>query len=208
MKTLLVIHSSLFLEGGQSRRLADRFVARWREAHPAGRVIVRDVAAEPVPHLTAERFGAFLAKPEARTAEQQAVAGYSDALIAELQAADEIVLGLPLYNLGLPSTLKSYFDHVARAGITFRYTATGPEGLLRGKRATVLATRGGAYAGTPLDTATDNVRNFLGFLGITDTTFVYAEKLSMGDAPKAEALATAETRIDAIVAPREVALAA
>lgn len=208
MKTLLVIRSSLFLEGGQSNRLAERFVQAWRGRNPGARVIVRDVASEPVPHLTAERFGAFLAKPEARTPAQQAVAAYSDALIAELQAADEIVLGLPLYNLGLPSTLKAYFDHVARAGITFRYTATGPEGLLRGKRATVLATRGGAYAGTPLDTATDSVRNFLAFLGITDTTFVYAERLSMGEEPKAQALAAAEARIAALDARNEEKLAA
>ena len=97
-----------------------------------------------MPHLTAERFGAFLAKPEARTPEQQAVVDYSDALIDELRAADTIVIGLPMYNFGVPSTLKAYFDHIARAGDTFSYTENGPVGLLTGKKANVFATRGGA----------------------------------------------------------------
>src|SRR5258708_7242755 len=135
MKTLLQINASLFSDGGQSSRLADAFVARWRAANPAGQVIVRDLARDPVPHLTAERFQAFLAKPEERSAEQHAHAGFSDALVDELKAADVIVLGLPMYNFGIPSTLKAYFDHVARGGVTFRYTANGPEGLLTGKKA-------------------------------------------------------------------------
>ena len=119
MKTLLQIRSSIFSEGGQSSRLADRFVAQWRERNPGGKVIVRDLAANPVPHLDAARFGAFLAKPEERTPAQQAVDEYSDRLIGELKAADTIVIGLPMYNFALPSTLKAYFDHIARAGVTF-----------------------------------------------------------------------------------------
>src|SRR5882762_8689875 len=114
MKTLLQIKSSLFSDGGQSSRLAGRFVAGWRESNPDGQVIVRDLALEPVPHLDAARFGAFLAKPGERSATQQAVIEYSDALIDELRRADVIVLGLPMYNFGLPSTLKAYFDHIAR----------------------------------------------------------------------------------------------
>ena len=189
--TILQIKSSLFSNGGQSSQLADEYVARQVATDPDTDVIVRDLAADPVPHLTAERFQSFLAKPESRTAAQREVARFSDALIDELRAADTIVIGLPMYNFGLPSTLKAYFDHVARAGETFRYTETGPVGLLTGKRAIVFATRGGLYAGTPLDTQTPYLKTFLGFLGITDVDFVYAEELARGDAKKQVALATA-----------------
>ena len=204
MKTLLQIQTSMFSSGGESSRLAAQFVAQWRKANPAGRVIVRDIGRDPVPHLTAERFQSFLAQADARTAEQHAVAGYSDTLIDELRQADVIVLGLPMYNFGVPSTLKAYFDHVARSGVTFRYTEKGPQGLLTGKKAYVFATRGGLYVGTPLDTQTSYVRDFLRFLGIDDVEFVYAEGLAMGDAAKSEALAKAGRAIQSLSA-RELA---
>ena len=200
MNTLLQIDSSLFSGDGQSSQLARAFTERWQDLHPNGRVITRDLARQEIPHLTAERFQAFLAKPEARTPEQHAIAGFSEALIGELRQADVIVLGLPLYNFGVPSQLKAYFDHVARSGITFRYTADGAEGLLKGKKAYVFAARGGLYAGTPKDTQTPYVRDFLAFLGITDVEFIYAEGLAMGEAPKAEALAAAQTAITRIAA--------
>ena len=201
MKTLLQINTSMFSTGGQSSQLAKKFVAQWQEANPEGRVIQRDIGAEPIPHLTAERFQSFLAKPEARTAEQQAIAGFSDALIDELRRADVIVLGLPMYNFGVPSTLKAYFDHVARAGVTFSYTEKGPKGLLTGKKAYVFATRGGLYQGTPLDTQTSYVRDFLRVLGIADVEFVYAEGLAMGDAAKNDALSRAGNAIRALTQP-------
>jgi FMN-dependent NADH-azoreductase len=205
MKTLLQIHTSMFSAGGQSSQLAQQFVDEWRTANPGSQVITRDIGAVPVPHLTAERFQAFLAKPEARTEEQQAVAAFSDALIEELRRADVIVLGLPMYNFGVPSTLKAYFDHVGRAGVTFKYTEKGPQGLITGKKAYVFAARGGLYQGTPLDTQTAYVRDFLRFIGIDDVEFVYAEGLAMGDAPKAKALAQAGATIHALVQPLAVA---
>jgi FMN-dependent NADH-azoreductase len=205
MKTLLQIKSSLFAENSQSSRLSDQFVADWRAANPDGKVIVRDVAADPVPHLNGQRFGAFLAKPEERSAEQQVVVDYSDALIDEIRRADVVALGLPMYNFGIPSTLKAYFDHVARAGVTFQYTANGPQGLLTGKKVYVFAARGGAYAGTPLDTQTSYVRDFLRFLGMIDVEFVYAEGLAMGDESKQAALAQAETAIRQLVEPLRAA---
>src|SRR5258707_10192054 len=159
-------------------------------------VTVRALAAEPVPHLDAARFGAFLAKPEAHTPEQAAVLGYSDALIRELKDADVIVLGLPMYNFGIPSMLKAYFDHLARAGVTFRYTESGPVGLLGGKQAYVFAARGGLYAGTPRDTQTPYVRVFLNFLGIEDVRFTYAEGLNISPAVKVASLARAKVEID------------
>ncbi len=203
--TLLQLKTSIFGEAGQSSRLADAFVARQLAAAPGTEVIVRDLVREPVPHLTAERFGAFLAKPEARTPEQRAVAAYSDRLIDELQRADTIALGLPMYNFGIPSMLKAYFDHVARAGVTFRYTDRGPVGMLTGKKAWVFATRGGRYAGTPQDMQTGYLRSFLAFLGITDVEFVYAEGLAVSDASKAAALAAAATEIERTAAPEPVA---
>jgi FMN-dependent NADH-azoreductase len=200
MKKLLQINASLFSGNGQSSRLADQFVAAWRNHHPDGKVSVRDLGREPVPHLDAERFLAFIAKPEERTPAQQALAACSDSLVEEIQAADVIVLGVPMYNFGVPSTLKAYFDHIARAGVTFRYTANGPEGLLKGKKAYVFAARGGLYAGTPKDSQTTYIRDFLGFLGITEVEFVYAEGLSMGDPAKEAALADAKQRLEELAA--------
>lgn len=200
MTTLLQINSSLNSHNGQSSQLTGRFVSAWQAGHPEGRVVLRDLAAEPVPHLDAERFGAFLATPEARNAEQQAVVAYSDALIDELKAADVVVLGLPLYNFGIPSTLKAWIDHVARAGVSFRYTETGPVGLLTGKKVYVVAARGGRYAGTPLDTQTGYIRNLFAFLGMNDIEFVYAEGLAMGEAPKQAALEQAHQQLEKLAA--------
>jgi len=205
MKTILHLSSSIFAEGGQSSRLAEEFVAALRLEQPGAGVIRRDLARDPVPHLDAERFGAFLAKPEARTPGQAAVIGYSDALIAELKAADTIVLGLPMYNFGLPSQLKAYFDHVARAGVTFKYTDKGAVGLLGGKKTFVFAARGGLYQGTPRDTQSAYVRDFLAFLGITDVQFVYAEGLAISEASKSRSLAAARDALRALVQPAALA---
>jgi FMN-dependent NADH-azoreductase len=192
---ILQLNTSLFSAAGQSSLLADKFVAARRAADPQTEVVVRDLARYPVPHLTAERFQAFV---KAETPEQREVLAYSDALIEELKDADTIVLGLPMYNFGLPSTLKAYFDHVARAGVTFKYTDKGAVGLLTGKKAYVFAARGGLYAGTPADTQTPYVRDFLGFLGIKDVEFVYAEGLAISPASKETALAKAAAAIDGL----------
>jgi FMN-dependent NADH-azoreductase len=203
--TVLQLNTSIFSGNGQSSRLADDYVARVREADPDARIVVRDLGREPVPHLTAETFGAFLAKPEARTLEQQRAVAYSDALIDELQRADLIVIGLPMYNFGVPSTLKAYFDHVGRAGVTFRYTDKGPVGMLTGKKAVVFATRGGLYAGTPRDSQTTYVRDFLAFLGIHDVQFVYAEGLAISEAGKEAALGQARKRIEQLAQAERLA---
>ena len=196
MKTILQIQSSLFNGNGQSSRLASAFVAR---AFPAAKLIVRDLARDPVPHLDAARFSAFTAKPEERTPEQQAVVAYSDALIDELRRADVIVLGLPMYNFGVPSQLKAWIDHIARAGETFRYTAGGPVGLLTGKKAYIFATRGGRYAGSAADTQTQYVRQLLEFVGIDDVEFVYAEGLAISEAARNAGLAAANERMEILL---------
>jgi FMN-dependent NADH-azoreductase len=203
--TLLQINASIFSNHGQSTRLADEFVAGWRAGNPGAKVVVRNLAEDTVPHLDAERFAAFLAKPGERSSEQQAVVDYSDALIDELKRADVLVLGLPMYNFGVPSTLKAYIDHIARAGATFKYTDKGPVGLLTGKKAYEFATRGGLYAGTPLDTQTAYVRDMLRFLGVDDVEFVYAEGLAIGAEQKAAALSKAQRAIERLAAPEPIA---
>ncbi len=142
---ILQVKSSLFSSNGQSSRLADEFVALLGEQHPAAEIVERDLAANPVPHLDAARAAALFAKPAERTAEQHAIVAESDALIDELRRADVLVLGLPMYNFGVPSQLKAWFDHIARAGETFKYTDKGSVGLLTGKKAYVFAARGGLY---------------------------------------------------------------
>lgn len=195
MKTILQINASIQSANGESSKLADLYANGLRAAYPQARLVVRDLAKEPVPHLDAERFGAFITSVEKRTSRQNEIIRYSDALIEELKRADVIVLGLPMYNFGVPSQLKAWFDHVARAGVTFRYTAAGPEGLLKGKTAYVIATRGGRYNGSPVDHETPFVRQFLGFLGITDVNFVFAEGLAISEGSKVESLAAAKTAI-------------
>jgi FMN-dependent NADH-azoreductase len=201
MATLLQINASINNEKGQSSRLANQFVNAFQSQHPGAKILLRDVAAgEPVPHLNADRFAAFITPAEARNAEQAAVVEYSDALISELKQADVIVIGLPMYNFGVPSQLKAYFDHIARAGVTFRYTDKGPVGLLTGKKVYVFAARGGIYAGTPMDTQTSYVRDFLRFIGLAEVEFVYAEGLAISPQSKDAGLAQAAAAIERLAA--------
>jgi FMN-dependent NADH-azoreductase len=200
MINLLQINASINNGNGQSSQLANRFVAAFRSSRPEARIMLRDVAAQPVPHLDGERFAAFITPAERRTAAQKAAVAYSDSLIDELKQADLIVLGLPMYNFGIPSQLKAYFDHIARAGVTFKYSEQGPVGLLTGKRALVFAARGGVYAGSPLDTQTGYVRDILRFIGIGDVEFVYAEGLNISPQSKEAGLAKALAEIERLAA--------
>ncbi|MDX5334058.1 MAG: NAD(P)H-dependent oxidoreductase [Gammaproteobacteria bacterium] len=196
MTTLLRIDSSLRRDDSDSRALADRFVTTWRQRHPEGRVLVRDLAVEPVPHLDGVMLAALGTSPEARDAEAAGRVALADALLAEFMSADEIVLAVPMYNFGIPSTLKAYLDHVARAGVTFRYTAAGPEGLAGDKRVTLLLTRGGRYTGSPLDHQAPYLRTFFGFLGITDIREIVAEGLNIDADTRTQALAAAVERLN------------
>jgi len=200
MKTILQLNNSVFSDEGQSSRLADEFVARVRGDDPGTRVIRRDLAEHPVPHLNQATFFAGLTAADERTAEQARAAAHADTLVAELQDADTVVIGVPVYNFLVPSTLKAWFDHVARAGTTFRYTENGPQGLLEGKRAHIFVTSGGQYAGTDIDFAAPYVSHMLGFLGITDVTVTRAEGLAMGEETSRSALEQARERIDRLAA--------
>lgn len=178
MKKLLAIQTSLFGPEGGSSRLVQQFVDNWMHQHPQGRAIVRDLGSKPVPHLDAATFHAFATPEDARTPDQQAAARFSESLIEELIEADVLVLGVPMYNLGVPSTLRAYFDQLGRAGITFRYSENGPVGLVGDKPTFVMVTRGGVYGED--HPQGQYIRQFLGLLGIKNIEFVHAEGLAMG----------------------------
>jgi FMN-dependent NADH-azoreductase len=188
---ILIVSSSANGDASVSGGLAARFADSVRASDPAAHIVLRDVGANPLPHLTAHTVAAIKGQP-ATEAELEARA-LSDALVAELQAADVIVIASPMYNFGMSSTLKAWFDHVLRAGVTFRYTAEGPEGLLKGKKAVVIESRAGFYSegpGAALDGQEPHIRTLLGFIGLDDVTYVRAEKLAFG--PEAAEAAIAE----------------
>jgi FMN-dependent NADH-azoreductase len=155
-------------------------------------VTVRDLRAAPHPALDEAALGALFTPAEQRTPEQAARVALDDALIAEIQAADVVVLGVPMINFGIPASLKNWIDAISRAKVTFQYTAQGPEGLLKGKKVYAVMARGGKYRGSPADSQVPYLRQVLGFLGMTDVEFIYAEGLAMG--PDAEAAALSEAR--------------
>lgn len=200
MSTVLQINNSLFNDDGQSSRLADEFVGRLRAGEPGTRIIRRDLASQPVPHLDQPTFAADLTAHAERTPEQARSAALADTLVDELLAADTLVVGVPVYNFSISSTLKAWFDHVARAGTTFRYTEDGPVGLAGPTRAYVFVTSGGQYADTDLDFPVQYVRHMLGFLGIADVTVTRAEGLAMGEETGREAIDAARQRIDRLAA--------
>lgn len=195
---ILQINASIQLDASQSTRLADAIVARLQQAHPQAVVQRRDLGRAPVPALDAAALAALFTPEEARTPDQAARVAADDALIAELQAADVIVLGVPMYNFGMPAQLKAWLDAVTRARVTFRYTEQGPVGLLTGKRVYVAHARGGRYRGTALDHVTPQLDTHLGFIGLGDVRHVYAEGFAMGDEARAAGLADAARQLAAL----------
>ena len=198
---ILQINSSARREASQSTRLASQIVDGLRVSHPAATLVVRDLAVTPHPVLDETALGALFTPANERTPEQAARVALDDALIGELQSADVVVLGVPMYNFGVPAQLKNWIDAIARAGVTFRYTEKGPEGLLKGKKVYVALTRGGKYRDTPADTQVPYLRMIFAFLGIADVQFVYAEGLAMGPAAEKSGLESASEQIDAALAP-------
>ena len=200
MAKLLQINSSVFSEQGVSSQLADSFVSEWSRLNPGAEVVRRDLAADPIPHMDGARLKALMTPEADRSAEQARTVELSNRLITELQEADVLVLGAPMYNFSVPSQLKSWFDRVARAGTTFRYTENGPEGLLTGKKAYIFTSRGGVHKDQPSDNVVPFVRQFLAFLGIDDVEIIYAEGLNMGDAFRESGIAEAKQQIQALIA--------
>jgi len=199
---ILQINSSARSDGSHSTRLAGAVVDRLRAtaAEPAAVAItVRDLGQTPHPELNEAALQALFTPAEQRTPEQATRVAQDDALIAELQAAHVVVLGVPMYNFGVPAALKNWIDAISRVKVTFQYTANGPEGLLQGKKIYVVLTRGGQYRNTPSDTQVPYLRTVLSFLGMTDIQFIYAEGLALGADAEQQSLASARQQIEAVM---------
>lgn len=198
MSNVLVLTSSLSGPASVSNQLVERTVAELRAANPGVQVTVRDLGGSPIPHLDGGTVAGVRAEPA--TDAERAARVLSDELVAELKRADTIVVGAPMYNFGIPSTLKTWFDYVLRAGVTFSYTEKGPVGLVEGKRAIVILSRGGAYSEGPaklFDSQEPHLRTLFGFMGVTDVTFVRAESLAMA---AEQSIADARATIAQVVA--------
>ena len=198
MSRVLVIESSARQQGSVSRELTQQFIANWQAAHPADQIQVRDLALEPVPHLDATLLGGWMTPSEQQSEAEKAALARSNQLTDELLGADVLVLAAPMYNFAIPSTLKAWLDHVLRAGVTFKYTETGPQGLLTGKKAYVLTARGGLYAGSTTDHQEPYLRQVMAFIGIHDVTFIHAEGMNLGGDFQDKGLKQAKAKLSAI----------
>lgn len=203
MTSVLHIQSSVRNEGSISRQLTGEFLDQWKATHPGAPVVQRDLAENPIPHLNEQTLGAFFTPAEQRTPEQQEIVRLSDSLVAEVFAADVIVIGAPMYNFSISSTLKAWIDHIARAGVTFKYTESGPVGLVQNKKVYVFTSRGGVYSqgpGKAMDFHETYLRGVLGFIGITDITFVHTEGVAMGEDATRNALKQTRVAIEELAA--------
>jgi FMN-dependent NADH-azoreductase len=206
MSNVLFVTSSVFGENSKSRGVALHFLDAWRRAHPGSRVTTRDTST--IGHFSGATLSALMTPSDQRTADQAAAASEADALIAEVEAADVIVIAAPMYNFSISSSLKAWIDHIARAGRTFRYSASGPEGLLKGKKVFVSASRGGYYVDGPskvMDFHEPYLRAMLAFLGLDDVTFIHAEGLNVSAEAAAEGLRKAHEKIATLVPPSRAA---
>jgi FMN-dependent NADH-azoreductase len=199
MARLLLVKSSIFGANSKSSGVAEEFVLSWRANHPDAQIVIRDLGLEPVPHLALDHLGALLTSDEKRSPEQRKSIAAADALIEELENADTIVIASPMYNFSISSNLKAWIDHVTRAGRTFRYTEEGrPEGLLKNKKVVVVTGRGGIYsegALSPFDFQEPYLRTILGFIGLTDLTFIHVEGLRISADAAANGIAQARASI-------------
>jgi FMN-dependent NADH-azoreductase len=208
MSNLLFVTSSLFGADSRSRQLALEFIDALRDTTPDAAVVSRDLTPATMPHLDGEALGAVMTAPAERTKRQHELVAFADALIAELEAADTIVLAVPMYNFSIPSTLKAWIDHVARAGRTFRYTEAGAQGLLKGKKVFVVTARGGVYSEGPagaFDFQEPYLRAVLGFIGLDDVTFLHLEGLKISPEAAASGLARARAALHGLAPHREAA---
>ncbi len=196
MAKVLHVDSSASLKQSTSRQLTQQFLEQWRRQHPQDQIVKRDIVNPGLPHLDEATIGAFFTPPENRSPEQEKTIQLSETLVDELLDADVVVLSAPMYNFSIPSTLKAYIDHVVRAGKTFAYGANGPQGLAQDKKVYVILTSGGDYKGLPIDFQEPYLKHILGFIGITDVTFIQAAGLAMGEEAKAKGLQNASGQIE------------
>lgn len=196
---ILQITSSVRGTDSESTRVTDLIVNKLLSSNPDAKLVRRDFGAEPHPLLDGAAVGALFTPADQRSASQAARVALDDALIAEAQAADVIVIGAPMYNFGMPVQLKNWFDAIARSGVTFRYTETGPEGLLKNKKVYVATARGGVYP-VEADPQVPHIRMLLNFLGMTDHTFIYSSGLNMGPEAAAKGQQAANEAVEAALA--------
>jgi FMN-dependent NADH-azoreductase len=202
MANILLITSSLAGTDSVSTRVAHELVGTWQGIVPSLQIVERHLDGDTIPHLTAETLGAIATPPDQRTEAQRLNAEFADRLIEEVEQADAIVLAVPMYNFSIPSTLKAWLDHLARAGRTFRYTETGAQGLLENKKVYVVEARGGFYAQGPasaFDFQEPYLRHMLGFVGLNDVTFIHVEGQKVSPEAAAQGLAAAKRDIEIIV---------
>ena len=190
MNNVLVLKPSILADNSQTNQLSDYFVSKLADKN----VVIRDLAANPLPHFDATAATALRGQPT--SAEENALLALSDELVAEIKKADTLIINAPMYNFHIPTQLKSYFDFIARPRVTFQYSEKGPEGLLKGKKAVVLAAFGGFHQNQPTDLVTSYMKAILGFIGITDVQFVYVEGIGFGPETVEKAQAKAKAEID------------
>ncbi len=203
MSQILLIQSSSNLAGSVSRDLAAAYAKDYVAAHPGATLVERDLVTAPAPHLGVDLLGGFFGQPDALTEAQKAALATSDTLIDELLASPLIVIGVPMYNFGIPSALKAWIDHVVRAGRTFQYTAEGPKGLATGKKAVLFLASGGFYSDGPFkpyDFQETYLRTILGFIGITDVTVIRAQNLARGEEARTKSITDARAAATALAA--------
>ncbi|EHH2417681.1 FMN-dependent NADH-azoreductase [Vibrio parahaemolyticus] len=190
MSRVLALKSSILGDYSQSNKLVEDFIKNVDQ----DKLTVRDLAANPLPVLDFAVATALRAT-EDLSQEQQVVVDLSDTLIEEVKAADTLVIAAPMYNFTIPTQLKNWIDFIARAGVTFKYTENGVQGLIEGKKAIVVTTRGGIHKDSPTDNVTPYLRTVLGFVGITDVEFVYAEALNMGEDAASKGISEAQSQL-------------
>lgn len=181
MSKILVLNTGLNGTNSNSNKFTQMYLDVRKSSGLVDDVIARDLNEKPLPHLSAQEMQAWMTPVEQQNEQQAQLAKLSDDLVTELMANDIIVIGMPMYNMGVPSTFKAYIDRIVRAGKTFKYTENGPQGLVENTKVVVLAARGGQYQGTPLDTQTGYIKGIFGLMGVTDVDFIYAEGLNMGE---------------------------
>lgn len=196
---ILHIESSIFTNDGVSSQLSRVLIEQLTQSNHHSQVKSRQLGAESIPHFDGQVLTALSTAPEQRSEQQQALADFADQQIEAVQWADILVLGMPMYNFGVPSALKAWLDYLARAGVTFRYTESGPEGLLKNKTAYIVTTRGGRYKNSDADSQVPFIKTFLAFLGIEDVHIIYAEGLNLGEGERQQAIDQAKNEIATIV---------
>ena len=203
MSNLLFVTSSLMAENSKSRQVAAEFVEGWKAKNSGAAIVERHLTPANMPHLDMGTLGALGIAADKRSAAQQQAVDFADGLIAEVEKADVLVLAVPMYNFSVPSTLKAWLDHIARAGRTFRYTEKGPEGMLKNKKVFAVVSRGGVYTGDspykPADHQEPYLRTILGFVGLTDVTFVPVEGQAVGADAAAKGVAAVRKTLAEIV---------